>query len=78
MRLNRPNRPGSSLLGELGEEEGGRHFVQKEPVDTDAENIEKALQKAQESYRLQLKRKGRRASILTSPQGVVDPLGSQM
>lgn len=33
------------------------------------------LEKAQESQRRGLKRKGRRASILTSSQGLPDPLG---
>lgn len=34
-----------------------------------------ALEKSQASQRNALKRKGRRAAILTSSQGVVDPLG---
>lgn len=36
---------------------------------------EAALQKSQESQKAALKRKGRRASILTSSQGAGDPLG---
>jgi hypothetical protein len=36
---------------------------------------EEPFTKAQEAQRQALKRKGRRASILTSPQGVGDPLG---
>ena len=50
----------------------------KQAADAAAADAAAALEKSHESQRKALKRKGRRASILTSSQGVTDQLSDQL